>query len=457
MEETIRVVSADESSSAITNRVDLFSLQSSNLSDGVFSPDQLVQAFNNFKKSGVPSRFLLFSEDAWAEFAHQVFDELKVGFLAGKTILEVTVDQKSYLFDFLRMIRIDSETSRQNSIAWIDVHGRCFFPKKVVYDRGNPSHQAKLELGRRRINKNLILMSSPQFHRHDPVTKKSELFDENMEVSSDRWPGAKMLRDDDKLYKIVEKLFLSGINRFIPNTVITSINRCSTHSSLVSSFKLHKSAAMESRGNANVKFGWYGTSASNIAGIMSSGFREPNNQQLGLAAHGIGIHLSPPHYPYGSALLSEADEDGERHIILCRVIMGNSEKVEAGSTRNHPSNERFDSGVDDIENPKWFVVWSSHMNTHIVPEYIVSFKSSGQSQGWRKPEGVQKFSSVMNLPFWKLFSEIEKSLPASKMQALEILYNQYKVRKISKEIFIRYMRSIAGDKLLISTIKSMKG
>lgn len=61
--------------------------------------------------------------------------------------------------------------------------------------------------------------------------------------------------------------------------------------------------------------------------------------------------------------------------------MGISEKVEAGSTRDRPSSERFDSGVDDIENPKWFVLWNSRMNTHIIPEYIVSFKSSGYAQG----------------------------------------------------------------------------
>ncbi|KAL0921877.1 hypothetical protein M5K25_008991 [Dendrobium thyrsiflorum] len=460
MEQTIRVLSADESSSVITNRdkksqIDMFSIQSSDLSNGGFSPDQLVRAFNNFKKSGTPSRFLLFSENAWVDFAHQVFDELKVGFLAGKTILEVLVDQKSYLFDFLRMIRIDSKTGRQNWIAWIDVRGCYFFPKNAVANRCN-SLQKKLEFGRR-INKNL-LMSSPQFHR-PLVTKKVESYDDNMEVSSDRWPGAKMLRDDEKFYKVVENLFLSGIKNFIPNTVITSINRCS-HLSLAGnsrllSFNLHKSMMMESRGNANVKFGWYGTSTSDIAGIITYGFKQPNNDKLGVFAHGIGIHLSPPHYSYGSAMLSEADEDGERHVILCRVIMGNSEKIEAGSTRDHPSNERFDSGVDDFENPKWFIVWNSHMNTNIIPEYIVGFKSSFHSQGWTKLVGVQK--SVMNLPFWKLFVEIEKSLPSSKMQALEILYNRYKVGKISKEIFIRYMRSIAGDKLLISTIKSLKG
>lgn len=402
---------------------------------GFFSPNEMVRAFGNFKKSGAPSRFLLLSEDAWVDFALQVFEELKSGFLAGKTTLEVTVDGKAYLFDFLRLVRIDSDTGRHNSIAWIDVHGCCFFPKNAIDDT-NP------------------VLPSP-FHC------PPELCEESIEVSSDRWPNAKLLRDDEKFYKIVEQLFLSGIKRFIPNIVITSIHRCSysnnVGNSWLSSFKLHKNLMMVARGNANVKYGWYGTSADSITGIMSHGFRQPNSEQLGLAAHGTGIHLSPPHSPSASALLSEADENGERHVIFCRVILGNSEKVEAGSSQNHPSNESFDSGVDDLVNPKWLVVWRSNMNIHILPEYIVSFKPSGHSPRSRKQVGVQKSSPWRNLPFFKLFAEIEKSLPSFKIQALETLYNQYKVGKINKEIFIRYIRSIAGDKLLTSTIKSLKG
>jgi len=30
--------------------------------------------------------------------------------------------------------------------------------------------------------------------------------------------------------------------------------------------------------------------------------------------------------------------------------------------------------VDDQSNPKWLIIWSTHMNTHIVPLYVVSFK-----------------------------------------------------------------------------------
>ena len=44
--------------------------------------------------------------------------------------------------------------------------------------------------------------------------------------------------------------------------------------------------------------------------------------------------------------------------------------------------EHYDSGVDDIKNPKHFIIWSTHMNTHthIHPKYAMSFKVSTQEQ-----------------------------------------------------------------------------
>ena len=78
---------------------------------------------------------------------------------------------------------------------------------------------------------------------------------------------------------------------------------------------------------------------------------------------------------------AEVDNNGEKHIILCRIILGNVEKVEAGSQQRGPSSENFDTGADDPKNPKWFVVWSTKMNTHILPEYVVSFKPSARVTG----------------------------------------------------------------------------
>lgn len=68
-------------------------------------------------------------------------------------------------------------------------------------------------------------------------------------------------------------------------------------------------------------------------------------------------------------------------MVLCRVIMGNMEVVLPGSKQFHPSSESFDSGVDDPENPRHYIVWSMNINTHIYPEYVVSFKVPANREG----------------------------------------------------------------------------
>lgn len=68
-------------------------------------------------------------------------------------------------------------------------------------------------------------------------------------------------------------------------------------------------------------------------------------------------------------------------MVLCRVIMGNMEVVNPGSKQFHPSSESFDSGVDDLENPRHYIAWSMNINTHIYPEYVVSFKVSANYEG----------------------------------------------------------------------------
>lgn len=84
---------------------------------------------------------------------------------------------------------------------------------------------------------------------------------------------------------------------------------------------------------------------------------------------------------FPSANFCDVDENGVRHMILCRVIMGNMEPVYLGSKQFHPSNEAFDNGVDDPQNPKHYIIWSMNMNTHVYPEYVVSFKLSSEVEG----------------------------------------------------------------------------
>lgn len=69
-------------------------------------------------------------------------------------------------------------------------------------------------------------------------------------------------------------------------------------------------------------------------------------------------------------------------MVLCRVILGNVEVVHAGSTQFFPSDQCFDSGVDDLKNPNHYVIWNANMNTHIFPECVVSFKMPSAIKGF---------------------------------------------------------------------------
>ncbi len=68
-------------------------------------------------------------------------------------------------------------------------------------------------------------------------------------------------------------------------------------------------------------------------------------------------------------------------MLFCRVIMGKMELVQPGSQQCHPSSENFDSGVDDLQNPRQYIVWNMNMNSHIYPEFVVSFMVSSNVEG----------------------------------------------------------------------------
>lgn len=82
-----------------------------------------------------------------------------------------------------------------------------------------------------------------------------------------------------------------------------------------------------------------------------------------------------------SASNCDIDENGVQHMVFCRVIMGNMEVVDPGTRQYRPSGMDSDSGVDDLENPKFYIIWTMNMNTHIFPEFVVSFKISSEAEG----------------------------------------------------------------------------
>ena len=78
---------------------------------------------------------------------------------------------------------------------------------------------------------------------------------------------------------------------------------------------------------------------------------------------------------------SDVDENGIVHMMLCRVVMGNVEIVHHGSKQHQPSNEYFDSGVDDLKNPQHYVVWDMNLNSHVYSEFVVTIKLPSKAKG----------------------------------------------------------------------------
>lgn len=83
---------------------------------------------------------------------------------------------------------------------------------------------------------------------------------------------------------------------------------------------------------------------------------------------------------FTSVGLCDVDEKGVQYMLLCRVILGNMEAVEPGSHEFFPTSQIYDSGVDDCLNPKCYVMWPSHLSTHMQLEYLVSFKLAPEAR-----------------------------------------------------------------------------
>lgn len=109
-------------------------------------------------------------------------------------------------------------------------------------------------------------------------------------------------------------------------------------------------------------------------------------------------------FTFHSASYSDVDENGVIHMMLCRVIMGNVELIHPGSQQFEPSGENFDSGVDNLQKPKHYIIWDMNRNTHIYPEYVVTIKVPSRPKGFCKLYFFIDFWSSFVIP--KLSSEM---------------------------------------------------
>ncbi|XP_073297055.1 probable inactive poly [ADP-ribose] polymerase SRO5 isoform X1 [Primulina huaijiensis] len=282
-------------------------------------------------------------------------------------------------------------------------------------------------------------------------------------VQEFRFSGKGLIRMDegDQIYETIKKKVVTTLSACGFNAQVETIQR-NDYSGIMSrarhlSFGIYEKATeRKCNGNANVKYAWYGAPKHEIDNILSHGFGLPASS----GAHGRGVYLFPVDHIVESMQSLVADEDGLKHVLLCRVILGRMEAVPVGSCMYNPSSEEFDSGVDNLLSPRKYIVWSSSMNTRILPDFMVSFRTSYSNGG---EDSIPRFQGIPQtckrpnsdwMPFATLIHALSKFLPPDAIKLITKHHSEHKKQKITRHEMIQRVRHIAGDKLLIMVLKS---
>nr|GMD98338.1 inactive poly [ADP-ribose] polymerase RCD1-like isoform X1 [Ipomoea batatas]GME00060.1 inactive poly [ADP-ribose] polymerase RCD1-like isoform X1 [Ipomoea batatas] len=484
----------------------------------------MVQHYLNLKRSGPPKRLMYYQNDEWTDFPEDILAIVRKDFQMEKSVIEVDFYGKICVLDFVSVMLVDLKTGSQQPIAWIDEAGNRFVPENFAdcdevdeyNDTKNGNNYIEVNLDnlgsndmklKIKIEVNGSNISKPEESCGESNTLvrlvngdlEPEVKDFNME-NIDHYVGSSAAKCDEgsaeneqreeKATMIgsplgylesdsVRKMFLSGVKPSAHAYIIDVYRDTSILMKAKSELFLKQAEIVKKlHGDANIRFAWLPSSKSVLSRIMKYGLVSCDTIQM-KSPYCYGVHLVAIDHTEISANYCDVDENGVRHMILCRVIMGNMEPVHLGSKQFHPSNEAFDSGVDDCQNPKHYIVWSMNMNTHIYPEYVVSFKSSSEAEGALvESENLTDISGVNNnrqillqnpqgrvlpriprspwMPFPMLFDAISQEVDPERMRRINISYELFKSKKISRDDLVRKLRLTVGDTLLKNTIISLQ-
>ncbi|KAM3379639.1 inactive poly [Capsicum galapagoense] len=488
--------------------------------------ESLLRYYLNFRKSGLPQRLMYYQKGQWTDFPENIVSMAKQDLQVKKSATEVVFNGKNYVLDFFHMMLLDLKSGVQQPIAWIDEAGKCFFPE--VFGRCDELHECchcedndcideysetegsndlemRLEIEVNGADISSLKESSGESNANvEQVNFCHELAAKNHVAKVDdncvRMSYTKAKEDTAKYYQKVEnagweytnsdsvrEMFLKGISSPASANII-ELQRISSSFIEIRKelFQKQMEITRKHRGDAVLRYAWLPSSKGMITSIMKYGLANYGSSKTN-SSYGVGVHLFPANCTDISAKYSDVDENGVQYMILCRVIMGNMELVCPESKQFHPSCEDFDNGVDSLENPKCYVVWTMNTSTHIFPEYVVSFKLSPDAEGYlvgNKSPNVSAISSCQGpvdqgsdchqnslglaskqsartpkspwMPFPMLFAAISKKVRQEDMNLVCSNYELFKGKKINRDEFVRKLRLIVGDALLRSTITSLQ-
>ncbi|XP_061352066.1 inactive poly [ADP-ribose] polymerase RCD1-like [Gastrolobium bilobum] len=501
---------------------------------GTDTARSLVRYYLNYKKSGRPERLMFYQDGGWMDFPKDVVDLVRKDFEVKKAAMEVELNGHHLVLNFLHMYQMDLKTGLQQPIAWIDETGCCFFPEiyavsdEVPYScnqEDGKSHESlfqdpyesneiklHLDIEINGVDESKLRECSGESNalvNHIPTDAKQACSQNDVEIeySSNKINNENVGEAIEQIQNVgfnacnefvhgkldldtVQKMFLNGMSSF-GSTDLVELYRCSSTLMQARLELFHKQAEITEncRGDANVRYAWLASSKEELSTLIKYGLGH-----CGLSAskctHGVGVHLAAATCPYASASYCDVDENGVRHLVLCRVIMGNMELLRPGSRQFRPSSGDYDSGVDDVQSPRYYIVWNMNLNTHIYPEFVVSFKVSSDGEGLlcggESKNDVSEVNSADQgpksllpstldtgiatgvvaslpkapkspwMPFPMLFAAIANEVPPNDMELINMHYQQFRSKKMARDDFVKKLRLIVGDSLLRETITNLQ-
>lgn len=207
----------------------------------------------------------------------------------------------------------------------------------------------------------------------------------------------------------------------------------------------------------NMKYAWYTTSKEDITRIMSSGF-DLEDVPIYNGLFSGGIYFSPFNFLKEGVKSCVPDDDGLMHIMLCRVLLeSEGVVVDSDSRKSQLRSDNSNFGIsddDEIVSPIIsYLVKGNEMSTHILPEYVISFKIphfTGVSSS--KAKQISKKPKSPWLPFSTLISELIKLLPPKHINLIKKQHRDFKENKISRHELIQNLKRLVGVELLLAVI-----
>ncbi|XP_039001400.1 inactive poly [ADP-ribose] polymerase RCD1-like [Hibiscus syriacus] len=515
----------------------------------------LLLCYKNFKNTGIPKRIMFFENGEWTDFPQDLIASIRKELHTKKPFIELEKDGQSFVLDFLHMFRLDQKTGLKQPIAWIDGADGCFFPETFAIedksyedcghehenDHGSmftgsyahPGIKLRLEIDINGVDqskleecsgesssfvRNVQIAQKPASNyavevednwRKDADAKHSKIVEDIQQARLKLVPEKEFLDielNEQLDSSTVEKMFLKGMSP--SNGVdIIDVKPCSSTSSKYRLERFQKQIEImkKYRVNVNVKYAWLACSKEALPSIRMHGLADCGLSTIPLI-YGTGVHLAASEVTNISSNYCDVDESGIKYVVLCRVLLGKMELLRPGSGQRFPSNEDVDSGVDDLQYPKFYIIWNMNISSHIYPEFVVSFKLSnaeGHLIGSETNHAVSGVTASMYglqgrlpvlssagelvsnlspklesggsqendpslgsstsktpkspwMPFPMLFAAVSNKIPRTDMERVTDHYEQFRAKKITRDDFVKKLRLIVGDSLLRSTITALQ-